>query len=814
MNPWMLRYAGYDPEQEGLREALCTLGNGYFATRGAVGGSSADGVHYPGTYAGGVYNRLRTTIAGRTIENESLVNIPDWLVLSFAVDDGPWLSIDAVEVLEHALELDMRHGVLTRTLRVRDDEGRTSRLAERRLVHMAHEHLAALEATVVAEDWSGRLRVRSGLDGEVRNCGVERYQDLASDHLDVVSAEPVDEAVLLLRVETKRSHVRIAEAARTAVRRNGEVVEPPRAVQHNGGFIAHELQVDLEQGDEVTLEKVVAVHTSRDHAIFEPGFDAARAVGEADPFDDLLASHVTAWGHLWDRFRFEMRVDVEVVQIVRLHLFHLLQTVALNTIDLDAGVPPRGLHGEAYRGLIMWDELFVFPLLDLRLPALTRALLGYRYRRLPAAKRAAREAGYEGAMYPWQSGSNGEEMAQVVHLNPESGRWVPDDTHLQRHIGLAVAYNVWRYYEATGDLAFLADQGAEMLLEIARFFASITTYDHGRDRYEIRGVVGPDEFHTAYPDADEPGLDNNAYTNVMASWLLCRACELPEVLPAERWSELADSLAAHRDELERWEETSRKLVVPFHDGVISQFEGYGELDELAWDELRERHGDLDRLDRILEAEGDTPNRYKATKQADTLMLFFLFSADELCGLLEHLGYTLAPEQILATIEYYLPRTTHGSTLSACVYAWVLARARRDEARDFFVRNLESDIADIQGGTTPEGIHLGAMAGSVDLLQRCFTGLETRGDTLILDPFWPPELGALETDICYRGHPLTLHVTGERARRQPARGPRADPRRLRGHVRRAAPGRDRGADPLMTSRRAALRRAAPRTGATR
>ena len=772
MNPWTLRYAGYDPDQEGLREALCTLGNGYFATRGAVAGSAADGVHYPGTYAAGVYNRLRTTIAGRTIENESLVNLPDWLVLSFAVDDGPWLSIDEVEVLEHALELDMRHGVLTRTLRVRDGEGRTSRLAERRLVHMAHEHLGALEATVVAEDWSGRLRVRSGLDGEVCNCGVERYQDLASDHLDVVDAEAVDEAVLLLRVATNASHVRIAEAARTAVRRNGAVVEAPREVQRNGGFIAHELAVEVEAGDEVTVEKVVAVHTSRDHAIFEPGVDAVRAVRVAEPFDELLASHMTAWGHLWDRFRFEMRVDDEVVQIVRLHLFHLLQTVSPNTIDLDAGVPPRGLHGEAYRGLIMWDELFVFPLLDLRLPALTRALLGYRYRRLPAARRAASEAGHAGAMYPWQSGSNGEEMAQVVHLNPESGRWVPDDTHLQRHIGLAVAYNVWRYYEATGDLAFLADQGAEMLLEIARFFASIATYDHGRDRYEIRGVVGPDEFHTAYPDADEPGLRNNAYTNVMASWLLCRACALPEVLSPQRWSELADTLAVHRDELERWEEISRKLVVPFHDGVISQFEGYGDLDELAWDELRARHGDLDRLDRLLEAEGDTPNRYQATKQADTLMLFFLFSADELRELLEHLGYTLEPEHTPATIDYYLARTTHGSTLSACVYAWVLARTHRDEARDYFVRALESDIADIQGGTTPEGIHLGAMAGSVDLLQRCFTGLETRGDTLVLDPFWPPELGALETDICYRGHPLTLHVTGERVRVASQPGERA------------------------------------------
>jgi trehalose 6-phosphate phosphatase len=486
------------------------------------------------------------------------------------------------------------------------------------------------------------------------------------------------------------------------------------------------------------------------------------AVREADTFEGLLDRHSTIWRQLWDRFRFEVQVDHDVLQIVRLHLFHLLQTVSLNTIDLDAGVPPRGLHGEAYRGLIMWDELFVLPILNLRLPALTRALLGYRYRRLPAARRAARAAGYTGAMYPWQSGSNGEEMSQQLHLNPASGRWVPDPTHLQRHIGLAVTYNTWRYYQATGDLAFLADQGAEMMLEVARFFADLATYDGGR--YGIHGVVGPDEFHIAYPDAGEPGLSNNTYTNVLAAWLLARTDDLPALLSPERWGQLTETLSIDRRELERWDEISRKLVVPFHgDGVISQFEGYDALQELPWQRLRERYGDIQRLDRILEAEHDTPNRYKVAKQADTLMLFYLFTADELREIFARLGYKLEPEQIPATIDYYLRRTTHGSTLSACVHAWVLARAHRDDVHKHFVRALRSDIADIQGGTTPEGIHLGAMAGSVDLLQRCFTGLEMRGDVLWFNPFWPKELGPLEFDISYRGHPLTLNISGDQIR---------------------------------------------------
>jgi trehalose/maltose hydrolase-like predicted phosphorylase len=762
VNPWLLVYEGYDPGQEGLREALCTLGNGYRATRGAAAESTADGVHYPGSYAAGLYNRLRSDVDNQHVENESIVNLPNWLCLRFAIDDGPWLHLAATRVLEYRQELDMRHGILTRQVVLEDPGGAATRLVERRLVHMGLPHVAALETAVVPENWSGRLRVRSGIDGGVANRGVDRYRQLADQHLDVLDAGALEGDLLLLRAETNQSHVRVAEAVRTRLARNGADVDPPRREVTEGRCIWHECTVDVGAGDSVTVEKVSALYTSRDRAISETSLEAVDALRAAGDFAHLHVTHVLAWSHLWDRFRVELHVGDEQLQAVRLHLFHLLQTVSPNSIDLDVGVPPRGLHGEAYRGLVMWDELFVFPVLNLRFPVLTRSLLRYRFRRLPVARRAAHEAGFEGAMFPWQSGSNGQEMSQRIHLNPRSGRWLPDPTHLQRHIGLAVAFNVWQYYQATGDEEFIEDYGAEMLFEIARFFASLATYDHGRDRYSIRGVVGPDEFHTAYPGAGSPGLDNNAYTNVLASWLLWRVQTLLDALPDWRRTELTESLGLRREEIERWEDVSRKLFVPFHDdGVISQFEGYESLDELDWDAYRRRHGDIHRLDRILEAEGDTPDRYKASKQADVLMLFYLFSADELRDVLDRMGYTLAPEQIPRTIDYYLRRTSDGSTLSAVVHAWVLARAHRDRAYDYLVQALRSDVTDIQGGTTPEGIHLGAMAGSIDLLKRCFTGLETRGGVLWLNPYWPKALGHFAFDITYRGHALSLAVDGRR-----------------------------------------------------
>ena len=323
-----------------------------------------------------------------------------------------------------------------------------------------------------------------------------------------------------------------------------------------------------------------------------------------------------------------------------------------------------------------------------------------------------------------------------------------------------MAYNVWQYYQVTGDREFLSRYGAEMILEIARYFSDLTSYDDDRGRYVVNGVMGPDEFHTGYPEALTHGVDNNAYTNVMTVWVLLRALDTLRLLPETRRAELIEMLGLRAEEPRRWEDISRRMYLPMHgDGIISQFGGYERLAEFDWADYRARYGDLRRLDRVLESEGDSPNRYQVSKQADVLMLFYLLSADELGELLDRLGYRLEPDTISKTVEYYLARTSHGSTLSAVVHAWVLARNHREEALGYFVEALDSDVADIQGGTTSEGVHLAAMAGSVDVLQRCFAGVETRDDGLHLNPYWPPHLGTFEFDIVYRLHPLTLRISG-------------------------------------------------------
>ncbi len=757
MEKWNVVYDRWIPRHQPLREALTALGNGYLVTRGAAEEMSAGGVHYPGTYLAGGYNRAESRIAGREIENEDLVNWPNWLLLKFRLKDGKWFDCDKIEILHYHHELDMFRGILERTIRFRDKEERVTILRSRRILAMHDPHLAAIQWEITPENWSGEIHIHSALDGTVRNEGVERYRKLESEHLEPLETGHFSHDSMLLLVRTRQSWVKMCQACRTRLYMEGREVSTIRINREEGGYVAQDMDVEIEQGKPLVVEKVVGINTSRDRAISEPVLASRKKVSRAGKFSDILSLHKQAWKRLWHRCDMRLGERYESQVILRLHIFHLLQTASFNTIDLDVGIPSRGWHGEAYRGHIFWDELFIFPFLNYRIPELTRSLLLYRYRRLDEARYAAREAGFRGAMFPWQSGSDGREESQVLHLNPMSGKWNPDNSHLQRHVNAAIVYNVWKYFEITRDMEFLSFFGAELILSIALFWSSKAVFNRERERYGIRRVVGPDEYHTQYPGSDQPGLNNNAYTNVMAVWCLNCATEALNELDQDRRRELKDVLDIDEKEIERWRDISRRMYIPFMDeGLIAQFEGYQDLEEFDWKGYRKKYKDIQRLDRILKSEGDTPNRYRASKQADVLMLFYLFSAEELEELFSGMGYDFEPEWIPRNIEYYQNRSSNGSSLSRLVFSWVLSRSDRERSWSLFKEALVSDYRDIQGGTTPEGIHLGAMSGTVDMIQRCYTGLHTWEDVLYINPDLPRELKNIHIRIRYRGLWIRVH----------------------------------------------------------
>ena len=326
---WTLVYDGYDPGRQGLREALGAVGNGYFVTRGALPEAKADDVNYPATYVAGLYNRLVSEVAGRQVENEDLVNVPNWLPLQFRISGGPWFDVQQSGVEDHRLELDMQHGTLIRSFTWQDAHGRRTRVVQRRFVSRQDEHLAGLETKLTAENWSGTIQVRSGLDGRVVNAGVKRYRDLNGQHLTILGQAEVDRETVDLQVETNQSHVRVALAARTRLLRDGEIVEVDRSLVEEPGFVAHDLTVQVQQTEPVTVEKIVALYTSRDRAISESRHDAGLAIARAGNFAELLSSHERAWLHTWDRFDIAMDSANDWTEtVLHLHIFHLLQTVS------------------------------------------------------------------------------------------------------------------------------------------------------------------------------------------------------------------------------------------------------------------------------------------------------------------------------------------------------------------------------------------------------------------------------------------------------------------------------------------------------
>ncbi|THB72192.1 MAG: beta-phosphoglucomutase family hydrolase [Desulfovibrio sp.] len=750
---WRLTYNGLDPGDEKLRETLTTVGNGYMGVRGAFEGEQSSFHFYPGTYLAGVFNSIPSEVQDRTIYNNDFVNCPNWTLIEFKIDNSEFMSPLAMELLSYRHCLDLREAFMSRAIMCRDKLGRITRIRSKRIASMAAPHLCAIQFEVTPCNYTGKITLRSSIDGNIINDGVARYRQLNQQHLAFKAGGGSDQGVYL-HVETTHSRYQVVMHAKNVLRMPGDGIQPKRRIYLEKAKVCEELCFSAEENVTYVLEKLTAITTSLDTEHDDPVAAGTAILDEAKSFQGIFGPHKRAWEGLWDKADMAIEGDRFMQRTARLHIYHLLVTASPHNTGIDAGMPARGLHGEAYRGHIFWDELYIFNFFDTRFPEITKALLKYRFNRLDGARRYARENGHQGAMYPWQTADTGDEETQEVHYNPESKKWGPDLSRRQRHVSIAVFYNTWRYVRCSGDTTFLKEYGAELMLEIARFWASIAEFDEGDGRYHIEGVMGPDEFHEKLPDSDKHGLRDNAYTNVMVVWLLEKALELVESFSPADLERFKDKIDFDKAECERWQEIDDKLnVIIGDDGVISQFDGYMALQELDWDHYREKYYSIHRMDRLLKAEGDSPDNYKVAKQADTLMMFYVLPPDEVLRILNKLGYYLDMSGVdLARVnyEYYEPRTSHGSTLSKVVHAVISSfLPGADESWDWFVEAMESDIHDTQGGTTIEGIHTGVMAGTLDVIVRRFAGIEFLDGKVNIHPSLPEHWTELRLKLKHR-----------------------------------------------------------------
>lgn len=747
MNPWIISYRSVTEPPIRLKETLFTLGNGYMATRGAFEDSNAP-VHYPGTYLAGGYNRSISQIANQYLVNEDLVNCPNWLPLTFKIEEEDWFEISKGTLLSFKEMLHLKKGLLKRSYRIQDTQGRIFVINSLRFLSQHNPHLGGIRYSITAENWSGKITIRSSLYGDVTNNGVPRYQELNSRHLELVKKGVSKEKFLYLQARMLQSHLEISEVITTKLYKNHQLINCPSQIKEELNNIHEEFELTLEPYQKVTVYKLVSIVHSKDRGISENLYDAIKLLNTNPDYKSLLKQHILAWSSLW--YKADVIIDgaPRVQQLVRFHIFHTLQSLSKHSVHLDCGAPARGLHGEAYRGHIFWDEVFILPFFCFNFPEIARALLMYRYHRLNAARQLAHEHGFQGAMFPWQSASNGEEETQKVHLNPKSGQWGPDLSARQRHVNMAIVYNIWTYYVITKDEPFLQEYGAEIILEIAKFINSMIIFNPSRNKFEIHGVMGPDEYHEQEINSNEIGLKNNTYTNIMAVWVLEKALELKNSLHQAQYRYLLNLLDIHESDTKRWKSIINNMFIPFHDKVLSQFEGYENLKPFDWDTYQKKYSLCERLDRILKAEDKDPNEYQIAKQPDTLMLYYLLEEKEIIRLFHQLGYNYSEDTTTRTIDYYLSRTAHGSTLSKMTIASILMNKDGFLAQKLYNDALNSDIEDTQGGTTQEGIHLGVMAGTISLLTKNISGIIFYPQYFSLNPQLPAWIKRLKFKLTY------------------------------------------------------------------
>ena len=734
---WLMTVDGWRPEHEPGIEAVFALVNGYLGTRAVLEeGSDASN---PATLISGVFDVATEEVAqaAATPEHQiiaaptpELVVAPDWSRLRIEVDGEP-LTIEDAELLEQRRTLDMRRGALIREWRVRSGS-RTTRLRSLRFASLDDRHVLGQVLELTPEDWSGPVEVEAIVDGDVTNDGgVRHLVDHRTQRLG---------GGLLLETATSEKHIRLcfATAATLGENEGGEVVpqDAPTLTALVQRWSLHAMQ-----GRTYTLRKIVTVFTSRDDA--DPAAHAAGQLKEAVAagVPALLERSASAWAERWACADVEVSDDEAVQRKARFAIYHLIGCA--NPDDEHASPGARALTGERYKGHVFWDtEIFVLPFFVYTHPPTARALLMYRYHTLPAARDNARAMGYRGALYAWESTDTGVDVTPAFVYNSAGERLEILTGLLEHHISSDVAYAIWQYWRATQDEAFLLDAGAEMLLEVARFWASRAERGEA-GRYHIMRVIGPDEFHE--------NADDSAYTNLMAQWVLRRGLETAEWLRThypDRWRHLSARIGFEEAELAAWEEVAGGLVDNFdpETHLFEQHRGYFDLEDIDLRDLEPRTKSMDVLlgwSRLTESQ--------IIKQADVVMLLFL------------LGDEYPREVHEANFRFYEPRTSHDSSLSPSFHAIAAARlGDLETAEGYFERAANLDLDFGRGVTAAGGVHIAALGGMWHALVFGFGGMFVGEKGPRFEPRVPAGWRTLRFPVLWRGARLRITATGNDA----------------------------------------------------
>ena len=725
---WLILQDEYDAAENLNYESLFCLTNGYLGTRGSYEEGTVKSL--PCTFVNGVFDKSETFM-------RELANLPNWLGIRLYVEKE-LIGIENCSILEFSRVLDMKHAMLVKRFLLEDKKGRQTLVEGIRFVSRANVHRMAVKLYVTPINYDGIIEVENIVDGSVINfADAPRFK---VKHTYLVANERLTENGVYIECATRDNHLHVGTGAFLDAERNGKSVIKTRQFYAFGEQTIEFQDFDAEQGVTTEITKYASIYTERDlpkyelHSAVKNEIDAFVERG----FEQELAEHFKVYEEMWKEADIQIQGDFDLDRAVRFNIFHLMSTG--NEHDDRVNVGAKLLHGEEYGGHAFWDtELFMLPFFAYVFPKTAKNLESYRYRLLDAARANAAKNGYKGAQYPWESADDGTEQCPDWTIEPDGTCYRCYVADYEHHVTAAVAYGIYDYVKITKDTSFLLKKGGEILMETARFWASRCEYITEKDRYEIRKVTGPDEWH-------EP-VDNNVYTNYLAKWNLRYVIALIQDLKEhhrEDYDRIAEKISLTEKEIEEWNLVQSKIYLPRKEGtqLLEQFEGYFDLQEVTIQEYDKNDWPI----RPAELKTMKTKETQIIKQADVVMLLHL------------MGEEFDEETTKLNYSYYEKRTLHGSSLSPSIYSIMGLKVGDDtKAYRYLRRAAFIDLINHQKNTR-EGIHAANAGGVWQTVVFGFAGLSIDADGILnITPKMPKEWEGVTFRIHYLNSWLEISI---------------------------------------------------------
>jgi trehalose/maltose hydrolase-like predicted phosphorylase len=736
---WKIIEESFDVETNYRDETIFALGNGYIGMRGNLeeGYSGPPGTSLQGTYLNGFYESepipYGESAYGYATHSQTMLNVTDSKIIKLFLDGEPF-DLFRGKVVSYRRELDMRQGVLTRDVIWESPKGLQANIKIQRMVCLPRKHLAAISYEVTLLNGDGSVRIVSGLNGEVQNqvtMGDPRVGSGFSGQVLLTESKQVDGTFAAIKQKTRNTQFALVCAMEHdfhVANQENPVVEFSIEESEQMVTVVHSLSA--KKGATIRLTKYIAYVTSKDYPESDLYGLAKQevATGKRLGFDALRMEQIQFLEDYWLHSDVEITGDVALQQGLRFNAFHLLQSVGR---DGKTNIAAKGVTGEGYEGHYFWDtETYILPFFLYTHPWISKRLLEYRYHTLDKARERAKIMSQKGALYPWRT-IDGE----------ETSAFFPAGT-AQYHINADIIYALKKYMNATDDMEFFLNAGAEMLFETARFWVDLGDYIPKKgNAFCINNVTGPDEY-TAI-------VNNNLYTNVMVKDHLEYAYAMAQRMRTEypeSFRTLSAKIGLREEEIAEWKRAADAMYIPYDEelGIHPQDDSF--LEKAVWDF---EHTPEENYPLLLHYHPLVIYRYQVLKQADVVLALFLQ------------GNRFTPAEKKRNFDYYEPITTHDSSLSPCIHSIVAAEiGYLQKAYEYFMQTARMDLDDVNHNVK-DGIHTAAMAGAWLSIVNGFAGMREYDGELHFCPRIPGPWQRYRFRVTFKGRFLEIDVSQER-----------------------------------------------------